>query len=85
MLRSDCSDNLHLCNMAHVCTLLNAVVGEIRWDERFLPHNDNHYFNTHFNDNMPICSIGESLSDVLFNPKYVGHVYKIEYSMDIRS
>ena len=40
------------------------------------------YFVTHFTNNMPICSVGGKLSDVLFNPKYAGHVYKITVAVD---
>ena len=31
---------------------------------------------------MPTCSAGGKLSNVLFNPKYVGHVYKIIVAVD---
>ena len=72
-------------NVASVHTLLNAPVDEIWWDERLSPYNHNPhfpYFVTHYTDSMPICSMGGSLSDALFNPKYASHVYKVTLAMD---
>ena len=40
------------------------------------------YFVTHFNDAMPISCIGGALSDILFNPKYAGCVWKITVAVD---
>ena len=40
------------------------------------------YFVTHFTDAMPISSICGALSDILFNPKYVGFVWKITVAVD---
>ena len=40
------------------------------------------YLVTHFTDAMPISSIGGALSDILFNPKYAGCVWKITVAMD---
>ena len=53
--------------------------------ERLSPYNHNPhfpYFVTHFTDSMPICSVGGELSDVLFNPKYAGHIYKVTVAVD---
>ena len=83
--RSDCSDNVFMENVSRVRTLLNSVVDEIWWEERLSPYNHNPhfpYFVTHFTDSMPICSVGGELSDVLFNPKYAGHVYKVTVAVD---
>ena len=44
------------------------------------PHSP--YFVTHFTDAMPISSIGGALSDILFNPKYAGCVWKITVAVD---
>ena len=82
---SDCSDDMYMRNASRVRTLLNSVVDEIWWEERLSPYNHNPhfpYFVTHFTDGMPICSVGGDLSDVLFNPKYTGHVYKITVAVD---
>ena len=40
------------------------------------------YLVTHFTDAMPISSIGGALSDILFNPKYAGCVWKITVAVD---
>ena len=40
------------------------------------------YLVTHFTDAMPISSIGGALSDILFNPKYAGCVWKIAVAVD---
>ena len=40
------------------------------------------YLVTHFTDAMPISSIGGALSDLLFNPKYAGYVWKITVTVD---
>ena len=40
------------------------------------------YFVTHFTDAMPISSIGGAISDILFNPKYAGCVWKITVAVD---
>ena len=37
---------------------------------------------TLYTDSMPICSVGGSWSDVLFNPKCAGHDYKITVALD---
>ena len=77
--RSDCSDDLYMRNVSPVQTLVNSVVDEIWWEERLSPYNHNPhfpYFVAHFTNNMPMCS------DVLFNPKYAGHVYKITVAVD---
>ena len=61
------------------------MVDETWWEERLSPYNHNPhfpYFVTHFTDGMPICSVARDLSDVLFNPKYAGHVYKITVAVD---
>ena len=73
MSHLDCSDDVYMRNVARVRTFLNVVVDEIWWDERLSPYNHNPhfpYFVTHYTDGMPICSVGGSLFDVLFNPKY---------------
>ena len=31
---------------------------------------------------MPICSVGASLSNVLFNSKHAGYVYKVTVAVD---
>ena len=83
--RSDCSDNVYIRNVSRVRTLLNSMVDEICWDERLSPYSHNPHFLhfiTHFTNNMPICSVGGELSDVLFNPKYAGHVYKTTMALD---
>ena len=77
---SDCSNDVYMRNISRLRTLLNSVVDEIWWEERLSPYNHNPhfpYFVTPFTDSMPICSVGGDLSDVLFNPKYAGHVYKV--------
>ena len=40
------------------------------------------YFVTHYVDSMPIGSIGGALFDVLFNPKYAGHIWKVTVAID---
>ena len=40
------------------------------------------YLVTHFTDAMSISSIGGALSDILFNPKYAGCVWKITVAVD---
>ena len=55
------------------------------WEERPSHYNHNPhfpYFVTHFTDSMPTCSVGGDLSHVLFNPKYVGHIYEIIVAVD---
>ena len=44
MSPSNCSDDVYMQNVACVHTLLNAVVGEIWWDERLSPDNHNAHF-----------------------------------------
>ena len=61
------------------------MVDEIWWDKRLSPYNHNShflYFVTLFTDRIPICSVGGELWDVLSDPKYAGHVYKITVVMD---
>ena len=57
-----------------------STVDEIRWDDRLCLFSHNHhfpYFVTHFANSFPIASIGGVYSDVLFNPKHAGCVYKV--------
>ena len=85
MLRLDYLDGVYMGNIAHVPTLLNALVDDIWSDERLSPDNlSPHfpYFVTHFTNSMPICSVGGFLSGVLFNPKYAHHVYQITVALD---
>ena len=85
MSRSDYLDDVYMRNASVVRTLLNSVVDEIWWDERLSPYNHNPhlpYFVTHFTDSMPICLVGGDLLDVLFNSRYVAHVYKITMAVD---
>ena len=82
---SDCSDDVYMRNVSRLRTLLNFAVDEIWWEERLSVYNHHPhfpYFVTHFTDSMPICSVGGDLSDVRFNPKYAGHVYKITVAVD---
>ena len=71
--------------IAKVREYLVSAVDEIRWDDRLClfnhcPHFP--YFVTHFTDSFPIASIGGVYSDVLFNPKYAGCVYKVTLAVD---
>ena len=64
---------------------MNQVVQEIRWVDRLDEWNHTPpltYFLTHYVDSMPIGSIGGALSDVLFNPKYAGHILKLTVAID---
>ena len=61
-------------------SFLNKVVSEIKWSQRLDEFNHSPHFPfvaTHFTDAMPFASIGGALSDVLFNPKYAGNIYKV--------
>ena len=83
--RSDCSDADFKASVKKVTQYLNQVVNEIFWTDRLSPWNHTPhfpFFTTHFADSMPICALGGSLSDILFNPKYAGHVYKITVAID---
>ena len=85
MSRSGCSNDVYMRNVSLVRALLDSVVDKIWWDERLSPYNHNPHspsFVTHFTDSTPICSVGGDLSDVLFNPKYAGHVYKTTVGVD---
>ena len=85
MSRADYSDDIYMRNVARVREYLNAVIDEIWWSNRLSPYNYNPhfpYFVTHFPDSMPICTMGGTLSDVLFNPKYASHVYKVTVAVD---
>ena len=70
---SDCSDDIFVRNVARVREYLNAVIDEIWWSDRLSPYNHNAHFPyfvvTHYTDSMPICTVGGTLSDVLFNPQ----------------
>ena len=64
---------------------LNLAVDEVHWLDRLNRFNHNPHFPylvTHFTDAMPISSIGGALSDILFNPKYAGCVWKITVAVD---
>ena len=38
--------------------------------------------STHYTDSMPICTVDDTISDVLLNPKYASHVYKVTVAVD---
>ena len=64
---------------------LNLVAQEIQWvdclDEwNHTPHFP--FFVTDYLDSVPVGSTGGALSDVLFNPKYVGHIWKVIGAID---
>ena len=61
------------------------MVDEVHWSECLNKFNQNPHFPylvTHFTDAMPIYSIGGALYNVLFNPKYVGCVWKVTVVVD---
>ena len=67
MSRSDCVDNMFMQNIARVCTLLNSVIDETRWDDRLSPYNYNPhfpYFVTHFTSVSLSCSDHRSHSSM---------------------
>ena len=77
--QSDCSDKTFWQSVDKTRSYLNEVVSEIRWSQRLDEFNHSPHFPflvTHFTDAMPIASIGGALSDVLFNPKYAGNIYR---------
>ena len=53
--------------------------------DRLNPYNQSPHFPylvTHFMDSMPIGSIGDALSDVLFNSNYAGHIWKLTVAIE---
>ena len=65
--------------------LVKLAVDEVHWSDRLNRFNHNPHFPylvTHFTNAMPISSIGGALSDILFNPKYAGCVWKITVAVD---
>ena len=83
--QSDCSDKTFWQSVDKTRSYLNEVVSEIRWSQRLDEFNHSPHFPflvTHFTDAMPIASIGGALSDVLFNPKYAGNIYKVTVAVD---
>ena len=85
MSRSDSSDDIYMQNVGRVRAYLNAMINEIWWPDRLSPYNHNPHFPylvTHYTNSMPICTVGGTLSDVLFNPKYASHVYKVTVVVD---
>ena len=64
---------------------LNLVIDEVRGSERLNKLNHKPHFPylvTHFTSAMPISSIGGALSDIVFNPKYAGCVWKVTVAVD---
>ena len=71
---------LHCILNAIIHPLSHQVVNEIQWDERL--DQCNHctlfpYVVTAIGDTFPIATIGGSLEDVLYQPKYAEEVMKV--------
>ena len=57
---------------------------EVQWCDHLNHHKQISHFRslvTHFID-MPISSISDALSHVLFNPKYAGQLWKLTIAVD---
>ena len=85
MLQSAASSCVVDVTMKKFREYLNMVVDEVRRSGRLNHYNHSPHFPhlvTHFTDSMPISSMGGALSDVLFNPKYAGHIWKLPVAVD---
>ena len=83
--QSQASSSVVEATIKKVREYLNIVVDEIRWSDRLNPcHHSPHfpYLVTHFTDSVPFSPIGGALFDVLFDPKYAGHVWKLTVAVD---
>ena len=61
------------------------IMDEVRWSDHLNKNSHSPHFSylvTHFTDSMPISSIGGALSDVLFNLRYAGNIWKLTIAVD---